>query len=620
MDIATLPWLPPAPADFAERCADARGGADIAWLAAHALDSRKARRLGKALSGLRVARADLAPLANFRLVALCNATFDFIADHLPAAAARHGVALDLVLPPYDQAMQQALDPSSETCAAGADGVLLALDHRWLGLEQPALEDAAGALAAAAERLIALIEALAQNTRAQPILCTLPSPPEPLFGSLDARVAGSRRALIAAMNARILELAGARGALVLDVAALAEQVGTQRWFDPVQHLAYKLPFASALGGLYADWLARLLGAARGKARKCLVLDLDNTLWGGVVGDDGVESLVLGEGSARGEAFLAIQRMARELKARGVILAVSSKNDDAVARAAFGGHPEMVLALSDMAVFQANWRDKASNLEAIAATLNIGPDALVLLDDNPAERAQARAALPTVAVPELPDDPAWFPRMLSAAGYFEAATFSADDRLRAASYAGDARRAEVMATVRDLGDYLTALEMRLTATAFDAAGRGRIAQLINKTNQFNLTTRRYTEAQVAVIEAAPETITLQVRLADRFGDLGMIGVVIARVTDGVADVDSWLMSCRVLGRKVEEAMLARLAEAARAAGAGVITAHYRPTAKNGMVRDLFDRLGFTLTREDPDGARDYALDLANWTAPDLPHRTE
>ena len=403
------------------------------------------------------------------------------------------MALELVLPPYDQAMQQALDPGSETARAKADGVLLALDHRWHGLERPALDNPAAALAAASERLEALLDALAANAGGTAILCTLPSPPEPLFGGLDARIAGTRRALIAAMNARIVELAAARGALLMDVAALAEQLGTQRWFDPVRHLAYKLPFASELAGLYADWLGRLIGAARGKARKCLVLDLDNTLWGGVVGDDGVEALALGEGSARGEAFLAVQRMALDLKGRGVILAVSSKNDDAVARAGFAGHPEMALKLEDVAVFQANWNDKASNLEAIARTLNIGLDALVLLDDNPAERAQTRAALPMVAIPELPDDPAWFPRLLSAAGYFEAVGFSADDRLRAASYASDARRAEVQASVRDLGDYLEALDMRLEARPFDAAGRARIAQLINKTNQFNLTTRRYTEAR-------------------------------------------------------------------------------------------------------------------------------
>jgi FkbH-like protein len=626
--IADLPWLTSPPADFAEQCAvliavAGRGslGAEVARLAGHALDARQARRLARTIGRITEAGGDLAPLSSLRLVVLSNATFDFIGDHLAAAAARHGVALDVVLPPFDQAMQEALDPASQTHRADADAILLALDHDWYGLGRPALDDPAGALAAAVGALTALIDALRANSSAMLILSTVASPPMSLFGSLDARAPGSPRALVEALNAAIVALADERGALILDTRALAERVGAERWYDQVQYFAYKLPFASAFGAIYADWVGRLLGAARGKARKCLVLDLDNTLWGGVVGDDGVGALVLGAGSARGESFLAVQKLALALRGRGVILAVSSKNDDAVARGAFGVHPEMALKLADIAVFQANWLDKPSNLEAIAGTLNIGLDALVLLDDNPAERAQVRAALPSVAVPELPPDPAWFAWTLGAAGYFEAVGFSDEDRLRAASYGADAHRAQVRAKARDLGDYLTSLEMRLTAGPFDVAGRTRIAQLINKTNQFNLTTRRYTEQQVAALEADPETITLQIRLADRFGELGMIGVVIARVREGQdgvreASVDTWLMSCRVLGRNVEEAMLMILLERAAAAGVARISAQYRPTPKNGMVRDLFDRLGLMLVGEDGAGVRDYTLPVAEQPPISLP----
>ncbi|MDQ2861453.1 MAG: HAD-IIIC family phosphatase [Pseudomonadota bacterium] len=630
--LADLPWLTAPPADFVEQCralvADAGRaglGAQAARLAVHALDGRQARRLGRAIGRIAEAGGDLAPLAPLRLVVLSNKTFDFIGDHLPAAAARHGVALDLILPPFDQAMQQALDPASQTRRAGPDAILLALDHDWYGLGAGALDDPRIALLDAMARLGDLLSALQENTAATLYLSTAATPPMSLFGSLDARAPGSPRALIEALNVAIVRMAEERGALLMDTRALAEQVGTERWFDPVQHFAYKLPFASAYGAIYADWVGRLAGAARGRARKCLVLDLDNTLWGGVVGDDGLAGLVLGPGSARGESFLAVQNMALALKARGVILAVSSKNDDAVARGAFEQHPEMALKPADIAVFQANWRDKPSNLEAIAESLNIGLDAMVLLDDNPAERAQVRAALPTVAVPELPADPAWFPWTLMSAGYFEAVGFSAEDRLRAAAYAGDAHRAEVKATARDLGDYLTSLDMRLTAGPFDPAGRTRIAQLINKTNQFNLTTRRYSEGDVAAFEADPAAITLQIRLADRFGDLGMIGVVIVRVreaSDGVSEatVDSWLMSCRVLGRQVEEAMLALLLERAAAAGATRIAAQYRPTPKNGMVRNLLDRLGFALVAEDEAGVRHYVLAVGGAAEAALPMRIE
>ena len=626
--VADLPWLPRPPSDFTARCAALSSGArspglgeTVQHLASHGLDARQARRLARTIDRLIEAGDDVAPLSRLRLVVLSNATFDFIADHMPAAAARHGVALDLILPPFDQAMQEALDPNSRTARSGADAILLAFDHNWYGLGGGALGDPAGALDRALDRLEALASALAASTRASLIFSTVPPPPGALFGSFDARVAGSPRALIDALNEGIVRLATERTALLLDTDALAASLGTDNWFDPVQYFAYNLPFASRFDAVYADWVGRLLGAARGKARKCLVLDLDNTLWGGVVGDDGVEGLALGPGGARGESFLAIQKMARRLKERGVILAVSSKNDDAVARAAFQSHPEMVLRLEDIAVFQANWLDKATNLEAIARTLNIGLDALVLLDDNPAERAQARAALPMVAVPELADDPAWFPWTLMQAGYFEAVGYSEEDRIRASAYASDARRAEVQATTRDLGDYLSSLEMRLTVAPFDATGRTRIAQLINKTNQFNLTTKRYSESQVAAMEGDPTVITLQVRLSDRFGDLGMIGIVIAHLLDGAdgvreADVDSWLMSCRVLGRKVEEAMLALVLERAAAAGVGLIRARYRPTAKNGMVRDLFDRLGLSLIEADAEGVRHYQLSLSEAETRDLP----
>jgi FkbH-like protein len=597
--ISNLPWLPKPPADFADRCrqVDPAGdevGLTLQSLAGFHLSSQNAMSLTRTLGRCRSAAVDLAPLSALRMVVLSNSTFDFIADALPSAAARHGVALQVVLTGFDQAMQEALDPFSQTARAGADAILLALDHRWYGLDRPSLDDAAASSASAIDRLDAVLDGLARGTRAAPILSTVAVPAAPLFGSLDVRTPGTSRVLIETLNQAIVRLAAERGALLLDTAALAERVGTDRWFDPVQHASFKLPFASEFDAAYADMVGRLLGAVRGKSRKCLVLDLDNTLWGGVVGDEGVEGLVLGPGSARGESFLAIQRLALDFKARGVILAVSSKNDDSIARAAFETHPEMALKLSDLAVFQANWQDKPSNLEAIAKTLKIGLDALVLVDDNSAERAQVRAALPTVAVPELPEDPAWYPWFLCSAGYFEAIAFSDEDRLRAQSYAADARRADVVARSRDLGDYLSALEMTLTLGPFDPAGRPRIAQLINKTNQFNLTTRRYTEAEVAAIEADGEAFTLQVRLEDRFGDLGMISVIICRPLEGdrrAWEIDTWLMSCRVLGRRVEEAVFAELNAEASRRGIERIVGIYRPTAKNGMAADHFPKLGFT-----------------------------
>jgi FkbH-like protein len=554
---------------------------------------------------------------------LASATFDLLLDCLPAAAARHGVALDLKSAPYDQVMQQALDPASEINAAHLDAVLVAVDHRWLNLDRASLDESpADRVSAAIRRLRSVVDGLREFGGAPAVLQTLPTPPQPLFGSYDRRTAGSVRAMLEEANRAIVALAAETGSYLLDTAALAEQVGTDRWFDPVQWVSYKLPFAADLCPAYADLLGRLIGSIRGKARKCLVLDLDNTIWGGVIGDDGLGGIKIGQGDATGESFLAVQQVAADLLSRGIMLAVCSKNDDAVARGPFREHPEMLLREEHIAVFQANWIDKASNLEAIAKALNIGLDALVFLDDNPAERAQVRAALPMVAVPDLPSDPSWYAWVLNAAGYFEATAFSAEDRLRAQSYAADAQRADVMAKSRDLGDYLASLEMVIQFSPFDALGRQRIAQLINKTNQFNLTTRRYTEAEVVALEANDAAFTLQVRLADRFGDLGMIGVVIchpSKIDDAAWEIDTWLMSCRVLGRKVEEAMLAQVAAEAGARKMQRLIGLYIPTAKNGMVADHYKKLGFC--QVDSDKARTtWALELADYVTPALPLRVE
>jgi FkbH-like protein len=415
---------------------------------------------------------------------------------------------------------------------------------------------------------------------------------------------------------LIELAQQTNSYLFDVAAIAERVGTDQWFDAVQWNAYKLPFSGEFNLIYADALGRLLGSVLGKAKKCLVLDLDNTVWGGVIGDDGIVGIQIGQGSATGEAFLSIQQLALELKNRGIILAVCSKNNDETARSGFRENPDMLLKESDIAVFQANWTDKATNLEAIAETLNIGVDSLVLLDDNPAERAQVRAALPSVGVPELPDDPALFPLFLTSAGYFEATSFSDDDKLRAESYASNAQRSQVKARSRDLGDYLISLKMELESRPFDANGLDRITQLINKTNQFNLTTKRATISEIENLIANENFYTLQVRLKDSFGDMGMIGVVIISQRSTQWVIEQWLMSCRVLGRKVEEAMLSLVIADARKKGIKSIYGSFIPTSKNNMVKDHYINLGFELIEELESGERSFIMQVSAYEHTELP----
>ncbi len=599
-----LQWLPAAPEDFSARLKalaqpDESLGRKVQQLAGYALDQSQLTRLAKAMARLSAEGQSLDPLTPFRLAILSNGTMDFIIPALIATAARHGIVLEIIQPSYAQVAQEALTPDSRVNAAKPDAVLFALDYRALPLK-PAPGDATAARAAvdgALGYLDALRGGIRANSRAVCIFSTFAPPPESLFGSLDRALPGTLRHLLSTVNQELAVDCLQKGDVLLDTAALAETVGLGHWHDAQQWNMGKLPFASDLIPLYADHVARLLGALRGKSRRVLILDLDNTVWGGIIGDDGLEGIRIAQGDAVGEAHLAVQRMALDLRQRGVVLAVSSKNTDEVARAPFLEHPEMLLRLDHLAVFQANWNDKATNIQAIAEELSLGLDAMVFLDDNPVERGLVRRLLPQVAVPELPEEPAFYARTLAAAGYFEATAFAAEDLQRAGFYQDNARRANLQKQVGGVEAYLATLDMTITFQPFDATGRARIVQLINKSNQYNLTTRRYTEPEVAAFETDAHTFTLQVRLADTFGDNGMISVVICRAAGrDVWEIDTWLMSCRVLGRRVEHMVLREMLKHARAAGIRILRGSYLPTERNKLVVDHYAKLGFEKTGED------------------------
>jgi FkbH-like protein len=608
--IIDLPWLIPPPDDFKARCAslngDTPGGGPLRSLANHALNLNQITHLRKTMERVE----DLSPLTPLRLATLSNGTTDFMIPAMAVSALRHGIAVQVANVPFGMVAQQAFDPNSELYRGNPDVVLLALDHRGLPLQ----DSADAALAYVKD----LCRAITETCDALIIVQTLAPVPEPLFGNFDSLYDASTKARIEAFNAGLVRLVAGGPQVLLDAATIAATVGLDTWHDPVQWYLAKLPFAQTCLPLYADYVGRLLGAARGKSRRCLILDLDNTLWDGVIGDDGLDGIVLGQGDPAGEAFLAVQRMALALRDRGVILAVCSKNNDEVARQPFRDHPEMLLKEEQITVFQANWEDKASNIEAIAANLNLGLESLVFLDDNPAERAQVRAALPDVAVPEIPADPALYPRILAAAGYFDAITFSSEDSDRVAQYQANAKRQEVLVKARDLGDYLCSLNMVLTVKPFDSVARPRITQLINKSNQFNLTTRRYSEQQVAAFETNADIHTFQARLEDSFGDNGMISVVICRANDEVWEIDTWLMSCRVLGRRVEEALLNTIVKSAEKEGAKFLHGLYCPTPRNELVKDHFKKLGFEFAERKDDDTKIWRLDVSSFKSKDVPIR--
>jgi FkbH-like protein len=597
-----LEWLPKPPENFAARCESVleqaeNAGLELQSLATRSLDQNQLIRLAKTIEKIRAKGTTLEPLTAFRLGILSNSTTDFIVPALIATAARHGIALEVVVGGYDQALQDALDTESRVNRAKPDAVLLAIDHRKLQLHGigRSAEEGQAAAGKALEYLGTVREAIKRNSQAVCILQTISAPPETLFGSMDAVYPGTARRIIDAVNSGIAHSIEGSTDVLVDVAHLAATVGLSEWHSPSEWNMAKTPFSDAYLPLYADHVCRVIAALRGKSRRCLVLDLDNTLWGGVVGDDGLEGIQLAQGDAIGEAYLNVQRLAMDLRARGIVLAVCSKNEDEIARSPFRNHPDMLVREDHIAVFQANWMDKATNLKAIADELSLGLESLVFLDDNPVERFQVRQALPQVAVPELPSDAALYSRTLAAAGYFESVALSEDDLRRADFYRDNARRANLQKKAVDLESYLASLEMEITFQSFDETGRPRITQLINKSNQFNLTTKRYTEAQVAAMQNDPAYFTLQVRLADVFGDNGMISVVICRrSSEEVWEIDSWIMSCRVLGRRVENMVLREILEEAKKQGIRKLTGVYARTDRNGVVVEHYPKLGFKLVK--------------------------
>ncbi len=616
-----LYWLP-APQDWRTRLgalAAAPAWAEAASLATQRLDALQTNALDATLrAGLGEAPPEAGP--PLRLALLGSATLGHLQASIRVAGLRRGLPITIHENAYGQYWQEIADPGAALHRFRPDAVLLALDGHHLAAGVSAAmtgTEAAHAHDDMLGRIIGCWRALRSAFGCQ-IIQQLPLPVHPpLLGENEQRLPGSRAGFLARITAELRARADAEAVDLLALDRWVAADGLNAWHDVGLWHRAKQEIALPATPLYGDLVGRLLAARRGRSAKALVLDLDNTLWGGTVGDDGMAGLVLGQGSALGEAFVAFQDYARELSRRGVILAVCSKNDAANALEPFEKHPEMLLRRGDIACFVANWRDKAANLRSIAAELKIGLDALVFVDDTPAERALVRRELPMVAVPELPDDPALYPRLLADAGYFEALALTAEDRARATQYQANHARQDLQATASDLPAYLRSLQMQLLWRRFDRVGLPRIVQLINKTNQFNLTTRRYTEADIVAIMADERAVGLQLRLLDRFGDNGVIAILIGRMTGADALlIECWLMSCRVLGRAVEQASIGLLAAQARLLGAKRLIGEYRPSAKNGIVREHYQSLGFTPRGTDAAGAVQAVLDLENFVPPATP----
>ena len=375
----------------------------------------------------------------------------------------------------------------------------------------------------------------------------------------------------------------------DILYLSAQVGLAAWHGHTYWYNFHMAVSPTATVALAQNVAAIVKSAYGKSKKCLVLDLDNTLWGGVVGDDGMQNLVLGPDHPVGEAFIDFQRYVKDLHLRGVILAVCSKNDIENAKEGFS-HPDSILKLEDFSAFKANWNPKPANIREIAEELNIGIDSMVFVDDNPAERALVADQLREVATPDVGSDVTRFAEILEAEHYFEVHKVVQDDLNRSAYYNSNAQRNSYQAVFSDYGEFLASLEMTAEIAPFSPVYLERISQLINKTNQFNLTTKRYSSAEVETIAKDTMFMTLYGRLADRFGDNGLVTVLIGRAVNETLELDLWLMSCRVLNREMELAMFDALVEHCQARGIREIVGVYIPSKKNSMVADHYLKLGF------------------------------
>ncbi len=550
-----------------------------------------------------------------RLAVLGSSTLAHLLPAIRVAGLRRGIWIDTYENDYGQYLQELTDAESELHAFKPTAILIALDAYHLTAGVTAGMDAASAGAALSEVQDRLREVwrLARDAFRCPILQqTALAVHLPVLGNNEHRLPGSRAGFVSRLNVAIRGMAEQEGVDLLAIDDRAARDGIGKWHDAALWHRSKQEVSPTAGPLYGDLVGRWLAAKQGRSFKCLVLDLDNTVWGGVIGDDGLDGITLGQGSPLGEGYTAFQDYARELSRRGVILAVCSKNDEANALEPFEKHPDMVLKRGDIASFVANWSNKADNIRAIAQQLNIGLDALCFIDDNPFERNLVRQELPMVAVPEVSDDPTDFPVALADGGYFEGLAVTEEDRERTSQYQGNKARDALKAAVTDLPSYLRGLEMQLVWKRFDKIGLQRIVQLINKSNQFNLTTRRYTDEDIIAVMADPAAFGLQLRLLDRFGDNGIIAIIIGRLQpDKDLYVDTWLMSCRVLGRQVEPTTLNLICQEAATLGARRVVGEYIPTKKNAMVKEHYARLGFTVMESDAAGGNRNILDLAGFT---------
>lgn len=586
------------------------------------LNQRFVRRLVQATDA---ASSTLKPL---KVALLSSFSIEFVHDALIAQGFANGLRTEIYQPAFDQIRQEILNPQSRLYAFEPDIVVIAVEGGdWLPEVYAGFMDAgpdADGMHEAGMRFVADLTGLAHGFRRQsskPLLVHNVAPPRrKSAGIADSTLPASQHDLIAGLNRGLAEaMAQVTDAYVLDYAGLVAELGSRQWYDTRMRLYARMPIAAAMLGALAREYMKYFRALTGLTKKCLVVDLDNTLWGGVIGEDGLDGIQLGP-TYPGSAFVEFQRAVLDLHRRGVILAIASKNNQADVDAVFARHKSMLLEPLHFAAAQVHWEAKVESLVRIAAQLGVGLEHMVFADDNPAECELIRRELPAVTVIDLPRRPELYVDALLDEGLFDTVRVSDEDRRRGALYRQRALAQTLRGEGGSLEDYYRSLAMELSIAPIDETTLARAAQLTRKTNQFNLTTLRYSEAELAVRKGAPDWVLLTVGVRDRFGDNGTVGVVMAQARDGKLDIDTFLLSCRIIGRTVETAMLAHLCTLATERGIATLSGQLRPTARNMPAQDMFERHGFAKVSEDRSGnsiwelpVRTRAVECPDWFAP-------
>jgi FkbH-like protein len=533
---------------------------------------------------------------------------------LRADAFSSGLDLAVHVGDFNAYPQELLDSESAIYRFQPDCVILAVETAgiapdlWRGFSALDATEVDLAVSRASSNFQSWINAFRQHSQAALIVHNLEHPSWPVRGTLDSQMEPSQVSAVEKVNQELRRVAEAhRGVYVLDYDGLVARHGRLSWRDPRKWHMARLPISTrCLIDLTEEWM-RFLAPLTGKIAKVAVVDLDNTLWGGIIGEDGMTGIKLGA-EYPGVAYQDLQHALLDLTKRGILLAISSKNNPADAIEVLEKHPGMILRRDHFAAVRINWNQKAQGLSEIARELNVGIDSLAFLDDNPVEREQVRASLPEVMVIDLPEDPFRYREIVQAYPAFQRLTLSSEDQQRSELYSVERARAQAAQNFQSKEDFFRFLEQEAIIEPLTPETLARIAQLTQKTNQFNVTTRRYGEAEVETLAARPGNNVLSIRVRDRFGDHGLVGVAITRDQAADCEIDTFLLSCRVIGRSVETALLAHLAEGAASRGCKRLTGWFLPTKKNAPAQDFYMQHGFELASENGQGSL-WIMDLAS-----------